>query len=243
MTAFSDPHSPAYARVAGLGYLVIAVAGGFSIAYMPSVVFAPDLGQTLLQRIAEHRALFLWGIGGDVVMMLAELMVTAMLFFMFRAAHPTLSLIAALARFAMVAVMAAMLLFYAGLAGLAAPGLAFVSFSPEQTDALAHLLLYIHDSGVWVWQLFFAAHLAALGALILRSGLYPRLLGWGLALGGLGYALDSLYAFALPEAELIGQLRIGLLALVTVSEVGFALWLVFKGPQAKGATLKLAHVA
>lgn len=52
-----------------------------------------------------------------------------------------------------------------------------------------------------------------------------------MAIGGIGYALDSLYAFALPEVTLLGQVRIGLLAIVTLSEVGFALWLLLRGPR------------
>ena len=223
MSFLNDPSSAVYARAAGLGYLTIALAGGFSIAFMPNVVF--NSGLAPLDGILQHRGLFLAGIAGDTVVMLAEILVTAMLFFMFRPVNPTLSMIAALARFAMVAVMAAMLLFYAGLVVL--------SDSPvfQGRGDLAALLLAIHDSGVWIWQVFFTAHLFALGVLVVQSGRYPRLLGWGLALGGLGYLLDSAYAFAFPDVELLGYTRAALLAVVTLSEISFALWLTFRGPR------------
>lgn len=227
----TDPHSRAYAAWVGAFYLAIAVSGGFAIVYVPSVIFADPAAA--LQAITQRRGLFLAGIAGDVVMMLAEVMVTAMLFFMFRPVHPTLSLAAALARFAMVAVMAGMLFFHAGLSALADP-LAFTGFDDAQRASLAQLMLTMHDAGVWIWQIFFSIHLVLLGSLVAASGQYPRLLGHALSIGGLGYVLDSAHAFAFPEADWLGALRIGLLALVTVAEIGFALWLLLRGPRPEG---------
>lgn len=227
----NDSQSRAFAAWAGAFYLTIAVSGGFAIAYVPSVLHVPGDPAATLEMIATHRGLFLAGIGGDIVMMAAEVMVTAMLFFMFRHVHAVLSLSAALARFAMVAVMAAMLFFHAGLVALADPASPFAVFAEAEREALAYLMLTIHDSGVWIWQIFFTIHLLILGRLILASGQYPKLLGYGLMLGGLGYVLDSVYAFAFPDLALLGQIRVALLAVVTISEVGFALWLLLRGPM------------
>ena len=227
----TDPHSRAYATWTGALYLLIAVSGGFAIAYVPSVLHVPGDPQATLSQITAQRGLFLAGIGGDTVMILAEVMVTAMLFFKFRNVHPTLALAAALARFAMVAVMAGMLFFHAGLLALADPDSAFGAFSPPEREALAYLMLTMHDAGVWVWQIFFTAHLVLLGRLVAHSGMYPRLLGHALTLGGLGYILDSAYSFAFPETHWLGTIRIGLLVLVTAAEIGFALWLLFVGPK------------
>ena len=100
-----------------------------------------------------------------------------------------------------------------------------------EREALAYLMLTMHDAGVWVWQIFFTAHLVLLGRLVAHSGMYPRLLGHALTLGGLGYILDSAYSFAFPETHWLGTIRIGLLVLVTAAEIGFALWLLFVGPK------------
>ncbi len=231
MSLFDNPNSKSYARIAGAFYLMIAVAGGFSIAYVPSVLHVADNPAATLARIAENRGLFLAGIGSDVVMMLCEVVVTAMLYFMFRQVSATISLMAALARFAMVAVMAAMLFFQAGTLALADGELMADGFMGGAGDAVAGLLIYLHDAGVWIWQIFFCAHLLLLGLLVARSNQFPPLLGYALSLGGLGYFLDSVYAFAFPDLALLGQIRVGLLALVTLAEIGFALWLVFVGPS------------
>lgn len=226
-----NPTSRAYAAWAGAFYLLIAVSGGFAIAYVPSVLHVPGDPAATLANVTSNKGLFLAGIGGDVVMMTAEIAVTAMLFFMFRQVSPTLSLAAALARFAMVAVMAGMLFFHAGLLALAEDDGAFAAFSQTERETLAYLMLRMHDSGVWIWQIFFTIHLVLLGQLVAASGQYPRLLGHALTLGGLGYFLDSAYAFAFPDAALLGYARIGLLVIVTLAEIGFALWLLLVGPR------------
>lgn len=239
-----SPISPTFARTAGAGYLLIAVAGGFSIVFVPSVLIVPGDPAASLQRIAERHGLFLAGLGGDAVMMLAELVVTAMLYEMFRRVDATVALIAALARFAMVAVMAAMLLFQAGILMLAGGEPGATAFAPETGAALAGLLFFMHDSGVWVWQVFFAAHLMLLGWLVIRSGRFSRLLGVALMVGGTGYLADTLHAVVLPESDLLGLAKIVLLGLVTLAELGFALTLLIRAPVlARAAPDAVAQVA
>jgi len=237
MEAFSDPSSRRYARWTGFFYLGIAVAGGFSIAYVPSqIVVAGDAGTTLA-NIVNRTGLYHMGIAADLVVMVFEIMAMTMLYFMFRPTSPTLSFAAAMARLSMVSVMSAMLFFHAGADLIAHSDQVLTQFTADQRAEIAGLLLEMHRAGVWIWQVFFSLHLVLLGYLVVRSGRFPALLGYGLMLGAAGYALDSVYAFAFPGAAWLGALRAGLLAIVTLSEVGFALWLLIRAPQAP-ATLK-----
>jgi hypothetical protein len=231
-----DPHGRAFARVTGLLYLTIALSGGFAIAYVPSQLHVDGNATATLASIASQGGLFMAGILADVVMMSAEIAVTALLYVMFRSVNPALSLVAALARFAMVAVMATMLLFHAGLWAIASQSEILSTFSDAQRSEIGYLLLQMHDAGVWVWQIFFMIHLVILGQLVVRSGAYPAVLGHALSIGGLGYGLDSLVASAMPDAALLGGVRFGLLGIVTLAEIGFALLLTFRGPRpdAKG---------
>lgn len=229
MNIFSDPLSRGYARITGLFYLIIAAAGFFAILYVPGQLFTPGDGAASLAAIDARRGLFNAGVGGDVAVMLAELMATAMLFFMFRHVSETLSFAAALARLMMVAVMAAMLFFYAAALALSGPELAGIT--GETRAALGELMLHLHQTGVVIWQLFFWAHLLILGQLVARSGLYPRLLGHAMTLGSFGYLLDSLNKFLTPEGAALATVTGGLLAIVSLAEVGFALWLIIRGPR------------
>lgn len=237
MQAFQDPSSRSYARLAGALYLAIAVAGGFSILYVPSVLNVAGDPAATFANIASQRGLFHAGLVGDVVMMAAEVLVSVMLYFMFRHVNATLSLAASYARLMMVAVMAAMLFFHAGSLALADGAVPLDSFSQTQRTELAGLMRYVHDAGVWIWQVFFSLHLVLLGTLVVRSGLYPRLIGMGLILGGTGYLVDSVQMFALPDAAVLEAVKIALLLIVTLAEVGFALWLLIRGPRQRSGGL------
>lgn len=231
MHAFSDPASATYARWTGVFYLGIAIAGGFSIAYVPSqIVVAGDSGATVANIVAR-RNLYHLGIAGDLLVMIFEIMTLTMLYFMFRRLSRTLSFAAAMARLSMVSVMSAMLFFHAGAQHLAFSDQVLTHFTADQRTDIAGLLLEMHRAGVWIWQVFFSVHLVLLGHLVRRSGRFPAVLGVGLMVGAGGYALDSIYAFAFPEVIWLGILRVGLLIIVTLSEIGFALWLLIRAPE------------
>jgi hypothetical protein len=230
MQVFSDPQSRAYARTAGAFYLSIAVFGAFAIGYVPAqIVVAGDPAATLA-NVASQSGLYLAGIGADSAVMLIEIVTLTMLYHMFRPVSATISFAAAMARLSMVGVMAAMLFFHAGLSVLADPA-TLPAFTPGQRADIAGLLLDMHHAGVWIWQLFFSLHLILLGWLVRNSGQYPRLLGLAMMIGATGYAADSVYAYAFPDFTALGYLRIGLLVIVTLAEVGFALWLLIRGPR------------
>lgn len=240
MHAFSDPTSQTYARLTGMFYLGIAIAGGFAIAYVPSqIVVQGDATQTVA-NILNRSTLYQSGIAADVAVMMFEIMALTMLYFMFKPVSATLSFAAAMARLSMVSVMSAMLFFHAGATLLATSPDVLPSFDTTQRADLAGLLLEMHRAGVWIWQVFFTLHLVLLGTLVVSSNRFPRLIGIGLIVGGSGYLLDSVYAFAFPDAEWLGMLRVGLLAIVTLSEVSFALWLLIKGQQQSAPRAALA---
>ncbi len=189
MLNINDTQSQGYARLAGLFYLTIAVAGGFSIAYVPSQIQVAGDGVATVENLIERLSLFHFGILGDVIVMLAEVMVTVMLFFMFKSVNASLSMAAAIARVMMVAVMASMLFFYAGALYLATDPQALTVFPKPQRVEWIMLMLHLNSVGVWIWQLFFTLHLLLLGSLVVRSGAFPKWLGYGLMIGGLGYIL------------------------------------------------------
>lgn len=231
MSAFSDPQSRRFARLTGLFYLSVAFIGPFAILYVPSQIgVAGDAAATFNNLIAK-RGLVVAGAGGEAAIMLIEVILAAMLYTMFRVVNPTLSAIAGLSRFAEATVMGAMLLFSAAALGLADPATAPAGLDETQRAGLAAVMLHAHDAGVWVWQLFFALHLAILGRLVARSGVYPRLIGQAMTLGSVGYVLDTMSSFAFPDSAALGTVTTVFLAIVTLAEVSFALWLILRGPR------------
>ena len=62
----------AYVRTAGLLYLIIAVVGGFSIGYVPSVIVESGDALATATNISTHQGLYRLGIFADVIVLLAE---------------------------------------------------------------------------------------------------------------------------------------------------------------------------
>jgi hypothetical protein len=159
--------------------------------------------------------------------MLIEIVLSVMLFILFKPVSLTLSLIAMVARLFMVVVMAVnVLINVMPLVLLSAPpGV----FAPDQLQGTAMLLIKAHQYGVYVWDMFFGFHLAALGYLIFRSGYFPRLIGVAVMVGSLGYFLEGLAKVTFFDNAVLAAAVVGLLVLASLSELAFAFWLLFKG--------------
>ncbi len=229
MTAFQDPASRPFAQLAGSLYLLIGIAGVFSIIWVPAQLTVSGDPSGTAALIAQRPGLLAAGVGADVVLMIAEIMLTVMLYAMFRSYGNVLALSAAAARLIMVAVMAAMLLPEAGILALVSQDAPFVALDEGQRAELAWVLREIHDSGILVWQVFFTMHLWLLGVLAWRSECVPRLLAGGLAIGGTGYLAASVHAFHFPQLTALGTAVTALLAVAALAEIGFAIWLLTRG--------------
>ncbi len=218
-----------YAKVAGLLYLLIAVFGAFSIGYVPSVIVVPNDSAATAANLLAHPDLVRMGIVGDVLVLIVEVLLTAMLYVMFKPVSPTLSMVAAYARLSMVLVMAINLGVYIMPVVLVSGTSYLNAFEPAQLESAAMLLFEVHQFGIYIWQLFFALHLIALGYMVVRSDLFPKVLGWMMLVGSGGYFIQGLAAITFTESSIISILSIGLLVIVTLGELGFAFWLAIKG--------------
>ncbi len=209
------------ARSAGALYLAIAVCGGFSIGYVPMQIIGGDAAASSA-NLMSNLGVFKLGIMADSAVILMEIAITAILYHLFRQAGPIMAMIALISRAGMITVMGINLLFwvmsYKVLTGGADPEPALIQFCLE-----AHAL------GVYIWQLFFGAHLLALGWLILKSNLAPRVLGWGLLVGAFGYLIQGLVELTFTDVAALDYVTIGLLVIVSVSEISFGLWLLIRG--------------
>jgi hypothetical protein len=214
------------ARIAGALYLTIAVCGGFSIGYVPAqIVVAGDASSTAANLMGQL-GLFRLGVLADSAVILLEIAITVILYQMFRATSPRLALIAMVSRLGMIVVMGInLLLWVVPYVLLTQP----MGLNPADSQAFAQIFFGAHALGIYVWQLFFGAHLLALGWIILRTKLVPLLLGWGLFIGAFGYLIQGLVELTFTDVAALDITIIGLLTIVTISELGFGLWLLIRG--------------
>ena len=230
MTLLNLEKSPkTYARTAGAMYLLIAICGGFSIGYVPSVLLVSGDALKTAGNIDAHQGLYRLGIFADVIVVFAEIILTAMLYHLLKPVNKTLSMIAAFARLSMVLVMAINILIYIIPLALINGIPLSDTFTPAQTQTIALALLEIHQYGIYIWGILFGLHLIALGYLVINAGYFPKILGWAMMIGSFGYIAEGVAAVTFTENALLSMLIIGLLVLVTIGELSFAVYLLIKG--------------
>jgi len=217
-----DPHA---ARTAGALYLAIAVCGGFSIGYVPMQIVSSD-GATSSANLLAHTGLFKLGVLADSAVILFELAITAILYHMFRHVGPKMATVALISRAGMITVMGInILLWVMPYILLTGPS----GWDNAQLHALVQFCFDAHAMGVFVWQLFFGVHLLALGWLILKSDVVPHMLGRGLFIGAFGYLIQGVVELTFTDIALLDYAVIGLLVIVSISEISFGLWLLIRG--------------
>ena len=218
----SVPH----ARLAGVLYLAIIALGLFSeLAVRSTLIVRGDAAATAA-NIAGAERLFRIGFAADLIVFLCDVAVAALLYFMLRPSGKTLSLTAAAFRLTGTAIYGANLLnLLAPLLILGGSG-SFAMFAPERLQALALIFLDLHRHGYDLGLVFFGVHCLAIGALLLRSISFPRILGVLMALAGLGYLIGSFTLFLFPESA--GAVA-PVYAAPLVGELAFCLWLLIRG--------------
>jgi len=201
------------ARLAGLLYLVVAVCGGFAELFARSTVKASD---DVAQALRDSADLMKVAFAADMVAYACFLLVGLALYALFKDVHR----VAAVAMLTMNAVSVALqslnLVNHAG-AMLAAQ---------RGADELAVLFLDLHGVGYLIAQVFFGGWLIPLGFLVVRSGMVPRLFGYALVVGGVGYLLGLVVELLAPGADAMA-LTLGMLG--GISEIAFLGWLLVRG--------------
>lgn len=214
------------ALFAGLLYLAIFVLYPVSTLVGEATIVVSGDAAATAENLVANEGLFRWGLAGQAVVILIELVLAAVLYVMFRPVSRPVSLAAAFGRMSEGVVMSVKLL--TGILALfAVSGAgALAAFDREQLDGLGMLFLDANGFMDLVWGLFFALHLALLGWLVYKSGFFPKVLGILLVLAGVGYFAETFGVIIAPD--LAGTLETVVVVLAVPGELVFALWLVIK---------------
>jgi len=218
------------ARFAGLLYLLIAVFGGFAFFAGYESLVVPGDAIATTNNILDSEFMFRIGTLGDSFTFLGEIVLTILLYRIFKPVNKSLSQIAAFSRLAMTAMIGMNLLNKLLVLQLLSGADYLTVFQPEQLQALAMLFLNAYGYGSLIWGVFFSLHLVIIGYLIIKSGYVPKILGLLFVFASLGYLIDSLGMFILPDYESIYQV----IVLATIpAELSFAFWILIKGIKIK----------
>lgn len=252
-----------YARPAAILYLVIAVAAVVAHMYMPTTVFGADgfgsdggaggsagglaaesdelaMGAGgLAAAVPAQQALYIGaGVGGELVILLSEVVLSVLLFGLLAPVDRIVALIAAAARLVMSAIHGFNLVFYYLILNVAkggAPGGAVLGSTeggsvglvrPDAIDAVITALLDAQSVGFTIGIAFLVIHMGALGYLMWRSGYIPRWIGALFLLAGGGYLVDS-FGTLLVSSYVTTPVLVAIA--ISFAEIVFPVWLLVRG--------------
>jgi hypothetical protein len=220
------------ARLAGALYLVITLVAMVAHFYVPSNIIVPGDAVATASNIVASQTLFrVGGIGAEMVILLCEIVLSIVLYVLFKPVNKTLSILAAVSRLAMTTIHGINLINYFFVILLLGGTGYLAVFDAGQINALVMLFLEAHSYGFTIGIAFLTLHVFLLGYLIFKSGYFPRILGVLFVLAGLGYLIDS---FALLLSPMYDTTPAFLVLPIAVAEIAFPLWLLIKGVNVAG---------
>jgi hypothetical protein len=225
--AASTPWPQRWARIAGLLYLCIIVAGAMGEMFVRGTLVVNGDPAATAARIAADPGLWRLGIAGDLVMHVLDVPVMVVVYLLLREVDRRWALLALIANIVQSAVLVAnkmWLLLPLFLLG-DAPYLA--QMGAQERNVLAYLAIRVHGHGFSVGLIFFGVACLIYGYLIRRSGFLPALIGWMLQLAGVCYLVNSFALLLSPPVQ--DRLFPWVLLPCLVAELAFALWLLVKG--------------
>lgn len=216
-----------YARIGGVLYLVIILAGLFAELFVagPRVV-SGDPAATARNILASQ---FLWraAFASEMIIGICALPLLAIEYLLLRPVNAAIALLGLLFNIASLAVE-----FVTDIPNLAAliffdPAGYLKTMTPPQLDAFGYVALRLHEQGFGVSLLFFGFVLICWGYLVYNSGYFPKAIGLLLPIGGLCYIINSFALFLAPS--LANALFPYILLPSFVAELSFCLYLIVFG--------------
>ncbi len=216
-----------YARIGGLLYLIIIVAGITGELFVRgSIVVSRDAAATANNLIAST-SLWRAGIAGDLVMHMCDVGLMLVFYVLLRPVSRNLAMLAVLFNLVQTGVLVANKLNLMLPLFLLGDAAYLKAFTPAQLQALAYVSLRTHDYGFGFGLIFFGMECLVVGYLVIRSDYLPKVLGILMQLAGACYLTNS-FALVLYPA-LASRLFPAIMLPPFVAELSMAMWLLVKG--------------
>lgn len=201
----------------------MAVAAGYSFGYVHSSLFLPDNPEVSLSNVQNSTFLFATEVIGWVIILMTDLLVSWSLYKFFAPVDRKISAFTGVVR-GVYSIILAFAIFHL----IAVWPLSFAA----DPDSLAIFITAFEN--YWSFGLIiFGIHLIGLGYLSLKSKTVPKWMGYLLYIAGVSYTMIHGAKAFTPEAEhVIGIAEMILGAPMAIAELGFAVWLIWKGGKA-----------
>ena len=209
------------ARVAGALYLIANLFAPFTLLYLPSLFIVRGDAAATANNIIASESLFRVGIVGNLFTFIANIFLALALYQLLKVVSKNMASLMVILFLAGVPI--AMLNELTQLAVLRLlSGAGYLNaYATDQLQALAYLLLRLHDQGLLIAHIFFGLWLLPMGYLVFKSGFIPKIVGVLLVIAGVGYVVQSFATF-------LGY-NVNIILFTGLGELVFLLWLLIKG--------------
>lgn len=190
------------ARSAGFSYLLIIVCGIFSHMVVRANILVKNDAMQTAQNIIENEILFRVSILSDFIMILSYLMLGVLLYSIFKNTNGLVSKALISLNVVGASVMALNMLNQQA-AILVLEGNSYLSvFDASQLQALSLFFMKLHGYGYQFATISYGVWLLPMGYLIIKSGFMPKVIGYLLILGSIGYTavfVGTILGIAIPS--------------------------------------------
>lgn len=215
------------ARIAGILYLILGIAGAFSQLVVRQSILVPGDASTTADNIRASATQVQIGFATDVVNIVCFVLVALTLHALLAPVSRRLSMAFVVFNVIAAAIIGVSLMAHAG-ALLVATDLTFAgALGGGGSDALALLLLEMHARGYLVAEVFFGLWLLPLGYVVHRSGMFPRALGIALMVGCFGYLAS--FAITVASSSFHSDVASIFALPAGLAEIAFIFWLLIRG--------------
>jgi Domain of unknown function (DUF4386) len=228
-------------RTAGIWYLLLILIGPLRLLYIPSKLIVDENAAATVNNIAAHQLLFRLGMVSELLDALMLIFLVLAFYRLFEKVDRHLSMLVVVLGGLMPAAMYLVNVTTDAGALMIVRGADFLSvFDKPQQDALALVLLRLHDHLFTATLLLAGAWLFPLGILVYRSRFLPRLVGVWLLIGGAAWLVMCFTGFLAPQYQ---DKEFALFQPAFLGEIALMLWLVIKGAKPPAIPEKTSSLA
>ena len=228
------------ARIAGLLYLAVGILGAFAFAAVYTAMYVAGDAAATASNLVSNAGLVRIGVAADLIQVTVWVFLALTLYLLLRhvsgyAARAMVVLVAIGASISLVNI----LFEFQGMRVATDPTYT-ATIGAAGSQALAMLMLDLQHYGYLIAGIFFGLWLVPLGYLAFKSGMFPKVLGIVLVVGGIGYLFDTLAAFVAPELSTPIHAVAALLGIR--AEVSLLAYLLVKGVRTPRLADERSHV-
>lgn len=212
------------AITSGIALIIMALVAGFSYGYVHNSLVVYGDVSTTYQNVTSSIMLFKAEMVGWIVVLILDVIVAWSFYIFLKPVNQALALLSSWLR-----------LTYAAILGIAILNLLFVLLlvnnASETGELQANVTLYL-EAFEMIWSvglIVFGVHLLVVGWVAFLSNSIPKIFSILLVIAAIGYIVIHLGKALLIEQSIISTMEFIFNIPMIVGELGFGLWLLFKG--------------